>query len=416
MNLPLNSLGRAVLAIAALASAGGYLRQVTLDVRESAWEESAHAAGLEQATELRPSNAEAEFRLGRFLLKAEQNDAAALPHLERATRLNPRVPWYWLELASAYQLAGREQEREAAVLKAAAVDPKTPLVAEEAADLLLAAGALDRALPYYRAAIEGDPEGSAASSFRTCWRATHDVPRLLRELTPPTVSAHSSFISVLVDESQFDDALQVWDAMVRLGQPIPPRPMMPLVEKLIRARRVADAERVWEGLAANDASLRRGPDESNLLVNGSFDEDFIGAGFDWLIEPPTGVRLLSDSQEIHSSTRSLSIVFDGPAVQLGGLRQLVPVQPDTEYQLSYWGKAKELQTAVGPRIFIQDTYTGEVIDQGDEWLGSTAWREEKLNFKTGPQTNLITVLVRREPFDKLISGRLWLDGMKLTRK
>jgi hypothetical protein len=47
-------------------------------------------------------------------------------------------------------------------------------------------------------------------------------------------------------------------------------------------------------------------------------------------------------------------------------------------------------------------------------LGTTGWRNQVVNFVTGPEARLITIKVMRVPRNPLITGTFWLDHVQLT--
>ncbi len=97
-------------------------------------------SNLNKAIRLEPSNAEYREMLGRILALSGENLDDAIANYRTAVHLNPYVAWYWLDLAGAYQMAGRTSEQEQSVEQAVEADPTTPHVAWEAAQLFLGSG------------------------------------------------------------------------------------------------------------------------------------------------------------------------------------------------------------------------------------------------------------------------------------
>ncbi len=85
--------------------------------------------------------------------------------------LNPYESRYWLDLASAYQVAGRLEEQEQAVERAVDADPTTPHVAAEAANFFLLQGNLEKALRHFRMVLANDPD-AVSPTLQLCWRVT----------------------------------------------------------------------------------------------------------------------------------------------------------------------------------------------------------------------------------------------------
>jgi hypothetical protein len=68
---------------------------------------------------------------------------------------------------------------------------------------------------------------------------------------------------------------------------------------------------------------------------------------------------------------------------------------------------------------VYDAYNAEALDKLTDDLTGTSdgWTPLVLDFVTGPKTELIVVRLVRLPskkFDNLISGRVWLDDVRLT--
>src|ERR1700722_13165367 len=95
---------------------------------------------IQRAIRLEPSNAEYRELLGRNLALSGASLDGAISDYRTSVQLNPYESRYWLDLASAYQVAGNVHEQEQSVEQAVQADPTTPHVAAEAANFFLLQG------------------------------------------------------------------------------------------------------------------------------------------------------------------------------------------------------------------------------------------------------------------------------------
>ena len=113
---------------------------------------------LQKAIRLEPANAEYRELLGRNLAVSGANLDDAISNYRTAVHLNPYEARYWLDLAGAYQVAGRTSEQEESVEHAVEADPTTPHVAWEAANFFLVQGDREKALRHFRVVLANDPD------------------------------------------------------------------------------------------------------------------------------------------------------------------------------------------------------------------------------------------------------------------
>ena len=84
------------------------------------------------------------------------------------------------------------------------------------------------------------------------------------------------------------------------------------------------------------------------------------------------------------------------------------------YRLSAFVKSEDIVSASGPRLVIQEFYSNQELGSTDDLLGTTGWRQQVVNFVTGPEARLITLRVMRVPGNPLIKGTFWLDDVQLA--
>jgi hypothetical protein len=415
MQIQLSSALSRLLAAALLLVAGGYWFAVQRDYRAAAWADAATRAGLERAIQIEPRRAEYHHRLGRFLLFVEQDPAAAKPALLRATALDPHVPWYWLDLATAGAVSGDMDAHRNALLRASQSDPRTPVVAWEVANLMLVDGKFEAALPLFRTVVENDP-ASAERVYDLCWRTRSDIDLLLRSVTPSTVEAHLALLNVMVAHDAHEAAQRVWSALTALPQPVVASRAMPYVNYLVRTKELARADEAMQWLARNHVALQTETRGAGLpLVNPGFEEEYIPGPFSWTLQANPAVRFQIDGNEFHGGTRSLRLDFTGTGFRLSGLTQYIRVPEHTPLELSVFVKANQIKTPLGPRLLVQDAYTHEVLATGREWIGSNAWREERLLFTTR-DNGLIALRIARDTVAGSIAGSMWIDDLKVVRR
>jgi len=264
----------------------------------------------------------------------------------------------------------------------------------------------------FRVVMENDPL-RAPQAISLCWKMRPDIDSLLANVVPPNV--YDSFLGFLISQNQTSAAAQVWERMFSAQMPLERSDLFAYVRYLIANQEVAQASLVWQQ-AANMAGLAAyQPSSENLLVNGDFSMEVLNGGFDWLHQAPLGVSLALDPNDAHSSSRSLRITFDGPGISDAGIRQLVPVEPNTSYEFSGFYKAQDMDGAGGPKFAIQDLYRETAFYMSDDLRDSDFWRKADGTFTTGPDTHLLVLRIARVPAGSPIRGQLWIDGLQLTR-
>jgi tetratricopeptide (TPR) repeat protein len=373
-------------------------------------------SNLKRAIRLEPSNAEYRELLGRSLALSGANLNDAISNYRTALQLNPYVARYWLDLAGAYQVAGRTSEQEQSVEQAVEADPTTPHVAWEAANFFLVQGDQERALRNFRVVLANDPE-AVDSALQLCWRATGDANRILDRALPRRPDLYLSFLRLLISKQEVAAAENVWNHLIALNQEFSTKLAFPYFGFLIAKQEVAAAQTAWQQLAVLDWSLQPYlPSQENLIVNGGFEENLLNGGFDWWYESNPHAVLAIDTSEFHSGTRSLSVTFDGQRASEAGVSQFIPVKPNTDYEFSAESRTEDIESASGPRFAIVDAYTNASYVLTDDVLGTNPWRVQHARFQTGPNTNLVLLKIVRQPANPLIRGKLWIDDLRLVEK
>jgi len=382
--------------------------------RAQRYSRSNDPAQIQKSAQLEPGNADYLHLLGLQQLFIEQDAAAATNAFQQAIALNPADARYWLSLATAAQQTGNVTLQRHAIDQAAAVDPTTPTTAWDVGNFYLYAGDVHAALRSFRVVLASSP-WQWDTTLNMCWRMTKDADLILREGVPPIPGVYYDFIQILQSKQEYAEAAKVWDALLALHQPVDAAAALPYIDGLLARNDVGEAERAWRQLVVAIPALGRYIEPDNLLVNGSFDEPLLNAGFDWRF--PTSGRFATglDSSQMHGGSRSLMVRFAGePAGEI--VDQLVPVDPGTEYRLAAFVRTEEIYTADSPRLIVEDAANGNRLLVTAEEVGTSSWHEVAGSFKTLPATRLIRVKLAQSAATAHIRGSLWIDDVRLTRQ
>jgi tetratricopeptide (TPR) repeat protein len=415
MQIELRSrVGRFSFAAACLVGVFLYLQFAVRAYVASHLASTPDVAKIQKAIQLEGANAEYRDLLGRYLVLSGASLDEAISVYRAAVHLNPYEAQYWLDLAGAYQIAGRTGEQAESVEHAMNADPTTPHVAWAAANFFLVQGDREKALHYFRVVLENDPE-AVDSALRLCWRATGDANEMLDRALPPRPDLYLSFLRLLVTNQEVAAAENVWNRLIGLHQVFPPKLALPYFQLLITKQEVVAAKTAWQQLSGVDASLQPYlPSSENLVINGGFEENLLNGGFDWWYHSYAHAALAIDTSEFHTGTRSLAVTFDGYSVPEVQLAQFIPVKPSTAYEFSAASRTVDIATASGPRFALLDAYTNSSYVLTDDTLGTTPWRRQQARFRTGPNTTLLLLKIVRDPAAPLIRGKLWIDDVKLV--
>jgi tetratricopeptide (TPR) repeat protein len=371
-------------------------------------------SNLQRAIRLEPANAEYRDLLGRNLALSVANLDEAIANYQSAVHLNPYDARSWLDLAGAYQVAGRTNEQAESVGRAVEADPNTPHVAWEAANFFLIQGDREKALRYFGVVMANDPQ-LVDAALQISWRATGDANQIVTQVLPRRPELYLSFLHLLIAKQEVAASENVWEHLIALNQEFSPKLAFPYFRLLLAKQEVAAAQTAWQQAASVNRSLQAYlPSHQNLVVNGGFEENILNGGFDWWYQSNPHAAVAIDTSEFSGGTRSLSITFDGQSADDPGIFQFIPVKPNTQYEFSAQYRSEELDTASGPRFSIADAYTGTSYVLTDDILGTNPWHPEQAQFHTGPTTKLLLLKIVRDPASPLIRGKLWIDELKLV--
>jgi tetratricopeptide (TPR) repeat protein len=416
-----SSVARIILIVAAffLASALAYssirnaiaVHDADLDTRNA----------LERSTQLEPGNPFNWYLLGRYWQYNldEPDSQRAINAYHTSLSLDPRSANTWLDLATVHEMEGDLPAARDAYLQAKRVYPLSAEVAWRYGNFLLRQDELPLAFAEIRHAVSIDPK-RAAEAFSRCWRVDPDIQSILDKVLPPSGPVYLDAISIMINDTEIDPALAVWDRLVAIHPPLHLNDVIRFTDTLIFAHRLDDARRVWDQGAALSGTAPSHDPPGSVLWDGGFESDVIGGGFAWSFAPPSsGVHVSLDSKEKHSGHHSLQLGFDGKHnVNFSDVCHLVVVQPSTTYLFSAWVHTLSLFTDQGIRFrleWIENSHSSSV--DTPEVHGTQPWTKIEMPWTAGLDVQQVRVCVCRNPSDiygSRIRGTAWVDDVALV--
>ena len=378
---------------------------------------------LQLAVRLDPKQSEYRRALGRLYQYSldTADPQGALQQLSSAALLSPYDAQAWLDVGAALELQGKIDQAEACLRRADFLAPNLPASQWTIANFFLLRGNVDEAFRHFRVVLSGTNTYTAAI-FNTAWKASNDPKQILDELIPSQGLRQFDYLYYLLGRQRWVEAQDVWTRIAASPEKFGADLARSYIDVLcFNLHRPDQAYQVWSDL------LKKGliqPTEDaasqTLIFNGHFEQDPTNLGFDWRIIPMEGVYAGLDETTYRSASHSLLIQFSGKAnVDYRNVYQLVRVQPNHPYRLSWSMKTEGISTDSGLRMEVRDLYDPHALDQfSDSLIGTTeGWSTSAMDFKTGPKTELIMVIVARVPSAKLdnqIAGKAWVDDVSLV--
>jgi tetratricopeptide (TPR) repeat protein len=367
---------------------------------------------LEASAHLEPWDADTQWLLGQYFLNGAQDYENALAHLNRAIELNPYEGRYWLDLAVAHEVRGDSTESQEALQRALRAEPTSAQIAWQAANFYLAQNDTHHALPLFHVVLQHDPSNTVLP-LDLSWRATRSVSQMVSEVLPAQPAFYFAFLKILTADKQSSPANELWHYLNEQKLKFTVEEAFPYFDYLIQTQQVDQANQVWTDLSRIDPEVQD-ESSSNLVHDGGFEGRFLNGGFDWRIDHIGDINVALDAAEHHRGARALRFAFTGRGVSDTGAYEYVSVQPNTRYRFSAFVKTREITTASGPRLAVEDASTRGTLATTNEFLETSDWEEHSAGFITGSDTHLVTLRIVRTPGTPLIKGTFWLDDVVLT--
>ena len=335
-----------------------------------------------------------------------------------ATHLSPHDAQLWADLAASYDWAGHSDDALEAFQRARRLSPNSPEVNWRLANFYVRRGKIPEALAALRIVLLGD-SAAGRKVFRLATNVTMDRKAIL-EMLPPRAPLFFAYLQFRIERGDLLAAEEIWARIVQLNLPFDAPAAFPYLDALIQHREVRKLEETWSVLAERFRTQIVAPSTSlsNLVTNGNFKLNILNGGLDWRVIAVEGAIVSLDSAKGPDGARALRIEFDGTHnLDYGQVFQYVPVQPKTRYRFAAHVRAEGITTDSGPRLQVCDAYkVGNIFLSTRNLVGSSDWFEERADFTTNADTQLLLVGVVRpasNKFDDRIAGTLWIDGVSL---
>lgn len=373
---------------------------------------------IQTAIKWDPANPQYYDALGtlmhRYANSTKANDIVEL--YRKATDLSPQEAQFWSDLGEGEDWAGNSTEALAALQHARRLFPNSPEINWRLANFYVRAGNTSEVLAALQRVLQGDPT-ARRNSFALAVRATSDAGAIMSTL-PVEAPVFFDYLNFQIERGDLSAAKQAWTRVLELNLSFDLSQALPYLDALIQHKDLLSLRDAWDALGRRFPA-RIGPrnPDLNLVTNGDFEYDIVNGGLDWRIVPRGGALVAVDGGE---GRRALRITFDGSSnLDYDQVFQYVPVQPNARYAFAGRMRVQGITTDSGPRFQIRDGYSPDRVFAATENLvGDSGWLDERTQFRTGGDSQLLLISVARpasEKFESQISGSVWIDDVSLTR-
>lgn len=377
----------------------------------------------QRAASMAPDDPLTRWRMGQVqqrVLSLEQQ-AQAIGEYEKAVSLSPNDYRYWTSLGTAYEQAGETAKAEHALRRAVALAPSYAYPRWYLGNLLVRNARYDEAFAELQLASKADPE-MQPQLFNLVWAVFGDDPEGIKKAIGENSAARAQFAVYLIGMKKIDEGLKFWNelsiderrANLASGESI--------IQSLKNEYRYHDALKVWNDIASE--SLRTEVDrvfDSSFEEAGTYSSD---APFGWQVRSAPQVQIDIDANNSQKGGRSLRLIFQvRQNANMVQVYQLVPVEPQTEYEFEGYVSTENLESGSTPQVEVVDpTDQKTMVASEMAPRAKNNWTRVSFTFKTGEKMEAVILRVVRNSCANEqtpicpIFGTVWYDNFSIKRR
>jgi hypothetical protein len=369
------------------------------------------------AVGLYPRDPEAHYTRGLMLVNANRLDEAVI-ELRNATRLRPHHYYQWLDLGVTLDRLGDQAGAVAALQESVRLAPKFAQPRWQLGNLFFRLGQYPEAFAELRVAAKSNTNLFQALMGLAWAAADGDVNRFETLAAPDSRERHFLMGSFLANQRKGAEAAR---QIKEGGEPVERWERDIVNEAIVRlflAEQYADAWHAWA--ASHKVS---GDPTQGQLLNGNFTDPIIPdePGFGWQVVTNPEVSISIDPAGPVANTRSVCLQFAGNDTGRQMLEQLVLLQPNTRYLLTFMARNEELVSGGPPVINVVGirNKTYRILGRSGPLLpGSRDWTAYNVEFATDENDSAVNIALQRLPCAQSpcpIFGKLWLGSFSLAK-
>jgi Flp pilus assembly protein TadD len=373
----------------------------------------------QMAVGLAPSDPLPHWRLGNLAQKELPPDQISLviAEFEKAVSLSPNDYRFWMDFGSALEQAGEFDKAEKALREAVKLAPSYAYPHWYLGNLLLRTDRYTEGFAELQRASEANGEFQS-QLFNLAWQVNKDDFESLKAAVGNTPAIRAAFSKYLIERGRYDDGLRLWNTLTATEKKESRFAADPIISSLISNQRYHQAMEIWNEVApgpAYDAQLGH-------ILDGGFENNLAhgpGAVFGWQVQSNSQVQIGIDAGQGHTGSRSLRVFFQVRShIDTINVSQLVPVKPNTEYDLECYLKTERLESAETPSVAIFNAADESGLAASSAApSGNTNWQRISLSFKTDAKTEAVRVRMLRNSCPNSpvcpIFGTVWYDDFDL---
>ena len=360
---------------------------------------------------VRLSSSDTETHYARAaLLNGAGFGAEAADELEKAIEARPRDYVLWIELGITREELGDADGSVAALNEAVRLAPYYAMPRWQRGNVLLRMHRYDEAFEDLKLAARSNP-AFVPNLIDLAWAFSQGDPAVAQGLADvDTPAMHSAFALYLARRGKANAAVEQY----KLAGSISSDKKRELVSALLGNGAFAEAYEVWRD--------DRGPTPGEIY-DGSFEQPLAvdDSGFGWHVSPNIqGAQLSIDTQGPKDGAKALRIEFTGESTpQTSLLSQLILVQPNTSYQLTFVMRNEKLVTGGLPVVVVSDAGNRKSLGQSAGFANEVPdWQQQAVSFTSAADTKAVTLSLQREGCSTApcpAFGTIWLDQFSLQR-
>ena len=368
----------AVTAVAAAGFAGAAAWSLRL-ARADYWFRKETPETTARALRLTPGQSDYLVRLA--LLVGDENPARALAALRQAVELNPHDGRAWVELGLRLEESGDFAGAERTLLTAAEAD-KSFLPRWTLLNFYFRRNNIQQFWYWAKAAVPmiySDP----VPLFHLCGRIGEDG-RLIERLDIEKPQIQADYVFYLLDSGNAGLSGAACRCLLAGNRQTDVPLLLEACDRLIDARRIDDAEAIWDGLVQSGRlPSRPSAGSGSILTGGNFETSPIGHGFDWRLPDLEGISAARED-----GLEGLRLTFSGMQPETAEpLLQFVRVSENSPYELRYSYRTSGIGAESG-LVWRVAGLNGDAIAQGRE-LNPGDPADGTLTFATPPGCRMV---------------------------